>query len=387
MFWSKSKKTVEESEIDQKLTVYTIPDEFYGGGNPVIKFRNVEKSFGPAPAAAVVPPSKVLSLAPKPIMPSVAVSAKTAVGFFGNWKLMALAAASLFILFLGGSGFYYWRTMRAVPPKVPAKQVETVKQNPVPIVVPELIPTTTPEVASSTEQEPAVSSTTTQALDGGALEFPSILLGNSADLDQDGLTDTEEELFKTDPSKADSDADGYEDGTEIFYLYSPSVVAPTRLITTDAVKEFLNPRFNYKIYYPTSWAIGNVDPDYRDVLFSTITGENVEVRVFDKKIGETFDSWFANWAKGEQLGSLKDFMTVFKGPGRARNDNLVYYFEDREKIYVLIYHVIGSGSVNYRDVINMMARSFRLPSESGAVLPEQKVIRETAPGAEVPLVP
>ena len=375
MFGMGKKPTGDESKTDDKLSVYTIPKEFYGGGNPVIRFRNVEKNIGqenPVAAPATIKAAPIMpKAAPSPASP------KTAVGFFGNWKLMAISAVGLFVIFLGGAGFYYWRTMQPAPVKTTPKQQPAVtKPNPVPVVATE-VPTTSPVIAAtSTETVPDASATTTQALDGGVLEFPSILLGSSADLDNDGLTDSEEELFGTDPGKADTDGDGYEDGTEVYNLYSPTVIAPTRLIATDAAKEFLNPSFSYKIYYPSSWAVGNVDPEYRDMLFSTITGENVEVRVFDKQPNQTFEDWFAIWAKGEQLGSLKDFVTVFKGHGRARTDNLVYYFEDDKKIYVILYHVTNSSVVNYRDVITMMARSFRLPSESDAVLPEQKVIRD-----------
>ena len=219
-------------------------------------------------------------------------------------------------------------------------------------------------------------------MNGGVLEVPSILLGSSADSDNDGLSDSEEELFGTDMGKPDTDGDGYEDGLEITNLYSPSVIAPMRLISTDSAKEFMNPYFNYRVYYPASWAAGNVDDKYRDMLFSTITGENIEIRVFDKTPGQTFDDWFSEWAKGEQLGALKDISTVFKGQGRARNDGLVYYFQDENRVYVLVYHVTGGNTVNYRRVIEMMAQSFRRPQEVDAVLPEQKVIRENAAPAQ-----
>lgn len=46
------------------------------------------------------------------------------------------------------------------------------------------------------------------------------------DLDQDGLTDEEEALYKTDPRVADTDRDGYGDGAEIRSGYDPAKAAP-----------------------------------------------------------------------------------------------------------------------------------------------------------------
>ncbi|GEM_PF-297177 len=46
------------------------------------------------------------------------------------------------------------------------------------------------------------------------------------DSDQDGLTDTEEKLYGTDPHNADTDGDGYSDGAEVKAGYDPLKKAP-----------------------------------------------------------------------------------------------------------------------------------------------------------------
>lgn len=51
--------------------------------------------------------------------------------------------------------------------------------------------------------------------------------GEGADADQDGLTDSEESLHKTDPKRADTDNDGHTDGDEVENGYDP--LGPGRL--------------------------------------------------------------------------------------------------------------------------------------------------------------
>jgi hypothetical protein len=382
MFGFSSKKNSGDKSPksqDQHLAVYTIPKEFYAGADPVIDLEKEEK-LG-IKNAYKEKPVKISKDVP---ITSIQVQTKVRPGrknfshtsILLSTKILAITTMVLFLVFVVGVGQYYWEMLNAQQYRKAKNNALTHTTSTPPTSTVVVVVNTSTVETPTTTQPVEIVPTTTPALAGGLIEFPSILLGDSADLDGDKLTDAEEELFSVDPGKADTDGDGYEDNTEIYYLYSPNGFAPTRLVGSGPVTEFTNPIFGYKIYYPTSWVQGSVDQEYRDVLFSTITGENVEVRVFDKTDGKTFEDWFTEWAKGEQLGQLKDFQTVFKEKGKARNDNLVYYFEDAKHYYLIVYHITGSGAVNYRNVITMMARSFRTPADSGALLPEQQVIRK-----------
>ena len=62
------------------------------------------------------------------------------------------------------------------------------------------------------------------------------------DSDQDGLTNSEEKVYGTDPYKADTDGDGYSDGVEVRSGYDPLKPSPgDKIVTTsetsDATKE------------------------------------------------------------------------------------------------------------------------------------------------------
>ncbi|MEI7890540.1 MAG: hypothetical protein WCI36_01080 [bacterium] len=54
------------------------------------------------------------------------------------------------------------------------------------------------------------------------------------DSDCDGLTNSEEILYGTNPENSDSDGDGYSDGVEVASNYDPTIAAPNDKITTGA---------------------------------------------------------------------------------------------------------------------------------------------------------
>lgn len=339
-----------------------MPSEFYGGINPVIKFKKVEKEIilnPPALSNKIKPTEKAM------------LDRATAAGagqkfhpanLLASRKALIIGGVGLFIVFLGGAGVYYWQTSRprtATPPRAPVAVAPPLQE--APIETPSATTTIETPLPEITPPAPVVP----PSLSPATLEFPSKLLGDGVDLDSDGLTDASEQVFGSDPSLPDTDSDSYADGEEIFYLYDPAVMAPARLISGNSVVEFNNPFFSYQIYYPKNWALGNIDPEYRDVLFSAINGENIELKVFDMAAGESFEDWFTKMAPGEILGDLVDFESYFGIKGKARSDRLVYYFTNAGRVYVLVYHTLGAGPVEYRSVINTMARSFRLPGAAG----------------------
>jgi hypothetical protein len=337
-----------------------MPLEFYGGANPVVKFKTVEKEVeirrGQPALSSAEKKSLDKAMAPgsgQPLHPVTLLS---------NRKFLIISGAALFAVVIAGASWYYWR-------QAAGEQARRAGVAPAPneIVVSEV------EAPTSSRETPVVPTipeapvTPPLSLAEAVLNFPSSLLGDTADLDRDGLSDAEEELFKTDPGMPDADRDGYSDSHEIYNLYNPIGQEPMRLSDSGLIKEFTNPTFGYKLYYPTSWAVGNVDENYRDMLFSTLTGENVEVRVFDKEFTQSFSDWFGQWAPTERFGELVEFTTAFKEQGWHRGDYLVYYFASDRQVYVILYHTTDSPAVNYRTVIKMMTRSFRLAGNNAII--------------------
>ncbi len=328
------------------VNVQTMPADFYGGVNPVIKFKRVEREI-------VLGGKSGLTNSEKNMLDKSTAAGTGdplhAVNIFTNRKYTIIFWSLLFLLAISGAGVYYYlqsrgQTQRAVP-------------NP-PVI--ELPATSSEPVSISTTSEPVVvTDTPLNFLPEVPIDFPSYLLGDSSDLDKDSISDVAEDLFGSDPGNPDTDGDTHTDGHEVFYLYNPAGKEPIKLADSQFVKEYRSSNFGYSLLYPANWALGTVDEDGREVLFSTLTGENIELRTFDLAPQQNFLDWFAVWGKEQNTASLVDFQTRFLETGRSRNDSLVYYFNDSSHVYVLVYHTTDSNVVNYRSVIVMMARSFK----------------------------
>lgn len=64
------------------------------------------------------------------------------------------------------------------------------------------------------------------------------------DSDKDGLSDNDEKnIYFTDSENTDTDADGYEDGVEILYGYSPRHGNGKKLIQVDSDNDYLNDKW------------------------------------------------------------------------------------------------------------------------------------------------
>jgi hypothetical protein len=348
------KKNTEEVSGGTGINVNTIPSEFYAGTNPVVKFKDVEKEIDPLSGS-----KSAISRREKKLLDKETVAGSNQplhpANLLTNRKFLFFGALLVFILSIGGGSIYYFSIKKN--PQIPKRNNNlTVTTTSVSIV------DNSSTVSSTTYNNIDLtnSNTSTTVSTDILIDFPSILLGKSDDADADGLTDKEEDVFNTDPGVKDSDNDGYTDQHEVFYLYNPSGKEPMRLIDSSLVKEYTNNEFEYSIFYPTNWAVGDVRSDSSDVLFSTLTGENIELRVFEKNNAQNFAAWFSKWAPNEKFSDLIDFESYFKVKGWKRNDSLAYYFETNTRVFVVVYHVsLGSSIVNYPHVIETVARSFR----------------------------
>ncbi len=381
--FGKKNKISESPVLKEDVAVDTMPQDFYAGQDPVVKFKSVtqEVDFTPKKELPITSSEK------KAFDKATVVGGKEEIhpaNLLLNRKFLILGGVGLFILFVFGAGIYYWWSF---------KKAEEARRSPTPPVIVTVdnsqdnlitIPTTTPiEIV-----EPTTTLETLKPIEETALGFPSSLLPDSTDLDKDRLTDLAEETFFTDPAVPDSDSDSFPDGHEMFYLYNPAGKEPQKLIDAGSIREHANPNFDYKLYYPYNWAVGNVDTEGRIVVFSTLTGENIEVRAILKNDTESFPEWFGRVATGEKYTDLKEFANRFGVNGWQRGDELVYYFPTKEYVFTIIYHPEEITAINYRVITTMMAQSLRFESSDPILPPPGLSVTSTAPVASTtPVAP
>ncbi len=372
MFGKKQENQLPESEI----VVSTIPEDFYGGKNPVVSFKNFTE---------IVDLKKNKEDVLTPSEKKKFQEATSAGAGKGRWHLVNLAtnpkalillAVMIFTLAILGVGGYYYIKNNFLTQK---------SEEVIPIV--SLTPPITEQPTISSDDQEVVPTEPPVLMEPEIpkeipLEFPSALLSESVDSDNDGLTDLAEEEFQTDPFDFDTDKDKYPDGVEIYNLYNPKGFEPQRLAESGLVKEYINQNFAYKLLIPINWATGSVDEEGRQILFSTLSGENIELRVFDLQENEDFNSWFLRIAQNQDITTLKDFETFIKYSGKMRDDGLVYYFIYNNRVYVLLYHTTDSSIVNYKVVISLVARSLDF-GFINPVLPTQELLTTPPTSTEV----
>ncbi len=356
--FGKKESEIKAPELDIKIAA--MPDDFYGGSDPTVKFKKTEQTVNLDKFASPLKPyeKKALDTA----------TAKGPGSLFSNTKFWIFGALLLFILFAIGGGIYYWLTLRKKPVQIVERPTITTPVQEIPVVQ---TPTSS-DILEPVQEEPVV----VPPKEIG-FELPSKILPVGNDLDQDGVFDASEEAFASDPGNPDTDGDGYSDSHELFYLYNPAGVEPQKLVDSGMVSVYKNNNYGYELYHPKSWVMGSVDQGSSQALFSALSGENIEVRVFDMPYGQTFEQWFAiNAPADELLSDYSEFVSRFETVGKKRFDGLVYFFVRNNQVVSLIYHLGGNSVVNHKTVLEVMARSFVFTKiisiyEQPPVLPEE----------------
>lgn len=387
MFGKKREQKDMKAAPEVTASVEVIPDIFYGGTDPDIysgpaslsvekkTVETMKKNSSLAVVGETVPElpnlQTVARMAPSSVTENPNSSSETALT-----KPAASHKALLFIIggvvLLGaiGAGAFVFLS----PPKVPTEPETVVQQTQ---NTDTLNQTVTEPVLTSSSTEPVIASPTSTLFQTQFIEFPSLIFALGSDQDADALTDEEEGMFATDSGVWDSDKDGYYDGQEVFNLYNPNGFAPQKLIDSGLVREYIQPLFQYHLYYPLNWEADTVDTDQRIVLLSNLSGDYVEVRVVTKGENETFADWFARNAPTQSFTDLVQQSNRFKVEGWKRKDNMVSYFVAPKEVYVLVYHPREQGVIHFPYVFSMVSQSFRLPTTT-TTLPVQSILPGTS---------
>jgi hypothetical protein len=372
----KTKNDDEQKDSSQEVSVNTIPDVFYGGKDPEIYHAKKQKNKQSKQKELVskkkeeqkkqiVRPQVHTGQITKPTVKQKKVSSG------GTLKKVFIIIIGCLIV-LGAISAYYFRDVLFSSTKT--APVETAVPLPV-VTVPDVsVVVPTVEVSTSTVEIVLEPPTSTPIQ---AIIFPNNIFLSSSDIDADELTDVEEEIFKTDSGTWDTDLDGYYDGQEIFNLYNPTGTAPEKIIDSGLVREYVNPKWQYRVYYPAPWKVDAVDDAANQVLISTITGEYIEIHAFQKNQGQSFISWFAKNATGQQYSDLTKHTNRFQVEQLQRKDGLVGYVDTDNIVFVLVYHLGVEKQILYPNVMRLMFQSFR-PVRTFIDIPDQEILPEPA---------
>ena len=178
-------------------------------------------------------PTSVPSPATSPQREIVTMPQEFLVKPASNSPFLAWGAGVVFVVVLLGVGVYIMLSPSLVPTPPPEPPITPPVEEPEePIVVPLPLedvpsPEVTPPVAPSAAEDP----------------------------DVDSLTNSEEEIFKTEPQNPDTDGDGYQDGDEVKNLFDPTKPQGALLKDSGVITLVTEERLHWSAWVPSSWVL------------------------------------------------------------------------------------------------------------------------------------
>ncbi len=195
------------------------------------------------------------------------------------------------------------------------------------------------------------------------------------DSDSDGLTDLEEDLFKTNKNNPDTDGDGFLDGNEVFHLYNPNGQAPARLIDAGLVKE-VKGSVGWTMQIPSVWSIKLDKTDGTAATIDSGHGETFILTIQDNPNRLPIIDWYLEKNPDVQRSEILVYRSKQGYDGIIGKDLLTTYIPWEDKVFVFKYDIDGQQYINYRTTYSMMLNSLILqgmpqvsPPVAGTPLP------------------
>lgn len=159
----------------------------------------------------------------------------------------------------------------------------------------------------------------------------------SKDTDEDGLTDSEEAVYQTNVSVKDTDGDSYYDGAEVAAGFDPAKGGGAKLADSTAMKTYSNSSAGYSAPYPAGWAAGATGEGGSDVMFTSTTGEFIQISVQENTARQPALDWYLS--QSPAIDQAKVSTLVINGRSAVLSpDNLNVYIGDGGRIIILTYN-------------------------------------------------
>lgn len=178
------------------------------------------------------------------------------------------------------------------------------------------------------------------------------------DTDNDGLTDLEEQIYRTSSTKADTDGDGYSDGEEVIGGYDPAVKVK-RIWEAATTAVYRNQNYGYSVIYPKNWPIRSVDNGQEVFFTESSTNEFFDVLVEDNPLGMSAINWYLRQNPNVNVNLLTP-ITVANTPAIQTADGLITYVSSGTKLYIISYHIGVGKEANFFATYKMFLKTWQL---------------------------
>lgn len=350
-------------QVSSPKEIYVMPEKFLGG----YEAAKISK-----PASESVVSSQEVTF--RPDIPQQTAAPSTALGAGKKrWPIFA-AIAIVVIIVIAGAGFLLNRNINSNKPATNTAQQQVNTNIPESPIVNEAKPANinTPVSIINQNTNQNIEATTSIKTLGGevigttttATTTPVAPSPSSSDLDEDKLTDKEEELYNTYPKVADSDGDGYLDGNEVLNLYNPKMGGGSRLDMSGLVNPYINSIYHYSVLYSSSWLARPKDgTNFKEVMFMSTTGEFIKVEALENVNNLSLFDWY----KGQtttfdetkiQQKTEKDFAMI------SDKDGLNWYLQSTlpggdKRVYLISYNTTSNQQQTFNTTFLMMVKSFK----------------------------
>ncbi len=182
----------------------------------------------------------------------------------------------------------------------------------------------------------------------------------SADSDKDLLTNKEEEVLDTDVNSPDTDSDGYIDGQELLAGYNP-LGAGSLSEAESILTLYQNTAFPYEVLYPSVWNVDSLDQEQRTVLFTSDTGEFMEITVSDNPESQTPSKWYTELYPDVKAKNLTKVNTLDESLSGIKSlQGYTIYYSDDNYIYSITYNFGTKTEINFNNIFEMMYLNFAI---------------------------
>ncbi len=209
---------------------------------------------------------------------------------------------------------------------------------------------TNPATSSAPTSTPVLEATSTPEISSSTTETSEATI----DSDSDGLSNIEEQALGTGINNPDTNANGYNDLTEVLNLYNP--VGSGKLSKLASISAYINNKYRYSLLYLKAWATESLDLG-TTVVFTALDQSFIQVVVQPNTKKESVQSWYET--QFNQTVSSGQLYSWPRADAVRSADGLIFYLTEKTKknIYIISYTPADLENPAYKTILEVMARS------------------------------